>query len=77
MDERTFRIELRNDGEAVVIDYSDAVDAAQSELSARAASLADEGLKGELVLIEQASNTILAKRILYPQPIWAKRLRND
>lgn len=71
---KTYRVEFRRRGVVTVVGYTDAVDARQGELSARAARMTFQGATGELVLVEQTSDKVVARRYLYSGAEWAGRL---
>lgn len=65
---RTYRLEHRSETGVVVIGHTTAGDARQAELSAHAARLIAAGEMGELVLVDEATGAVVARRRLRTAP---------
>ena len=63
-----YRIEHQTAGEAATIAYLSDIHTVQTELAAHVARLLAAGATGEVVLIERARQTIVARRSLWPEP---------
>jgi hypothetical protein len=61
------RIEHRTEGETHLLGHTDAPAAAQAALSARAMQLIASGATGELVLVDEATGEVVARRSLQPE----------
>lgn len=64
-----YRIEHRCAGDAATIAYVPDVRTMRSELARHTARLLGVGATGEVVLIEQARRTTIARRSLWPEPV--------
>ena len=63
-----YRIEHRTKGRSATLAYVSDMHTIRTELAGHAARLRAAGETGEVVLIEQARRTIIARRRLWPEP---------